>query len=206
MQQWDILVWVLLLAISSTLFLNNHIYFSIIAGWQCSVNSLLYSKGTFNPLPLFKIKLYSSSDGFSNSKLHSGSEVPIFWVARLTKGLSKALWVCLSACICVSRGFLFCFFFFLPFVFLGLYPWHIEVPRLGVKLKLQLLTYTTATAMWSLSYICKLHHSSQQCRILNPLSKARDWTCILMDAGQIHFHWAMTRMPPECLKFTLVKF
>ena len=30
-----------------------------------------------------------------------------------------------------------------------------------------------------------LHHSSQQCRILNPLSEARDQTCILKDASQV---------------------
>ena len=40
-----------------------------------------------------------------------------------------------------------------------------------------------------------LHHSSWQCRILNPLSKARDRTCVLMDASQIHFHWATTGTP-----------
>ena len=33
---------------------------------------------------------------------------------------------------------------------------------------------------------CDLHHSSQQRRI-NPLSKARDRTCILMDTSQIRF-------------------
>ena len=34
----------------------------------------------------------------------------------------------------------------------------------------------------SLSHVCDLHHSSQQCQILlNPLSEARDWTRILMD-------------------------
>ena len=38
------------------------------------------------------------------------------------------------------------------------------------------------------SCICKLHHSSQQCRILNPLSEDRDRTCILMGAIQICFH------------------
>ena len=37
------------------------------------------------------------------------------------------------------------FFFFFSF-FLQLHLWHIEVPRLGVKLELQLLTYTTAIA------------------------------------------------------------
>ena len=33
-------------------------------------------------------------------------------------------------------------FFF--FVFLGLHPWHVELPRLEVKSELQLLAYTTA--------------------------------------------------------------
>ena len=32
------------------------------------------------------------------------------------------------------------------FLFLGSYPRHMEVPRQGVKLELQLLAYTTATA------------------------------------------------------------
>ena len=31
--------------------------------------------------------------------------------------------------------------------FLGLHVWHMEVPRLGVELGLQLLAYGTATAM-----------------------------------------------------------
>ena len=39
------------------------------------------------------------------------------------------------------------------------------VPRLGVVPRL-------ATATWDLSHLCNLHHSSQQRRILNPLSKA----------------------------------
>ena len=46
--------------------------------------------------------------------------------------------------------------------------------------------------MTDLSSICDLHHSSPQRQIVNPLSKARDRTCVLMDASQIHFHWAMT--------------
>ena len=39
----------------------------------------------------------------------------------------------------------------------------------------------TATARWDLNCICKSHHSSQQCWIPNPLSKARDQSCIFMD-------------------------
>ena len=37
------------------------------------------------------------------------------------------------------------------------------------------------------SHICHLHLSSQQQWILNPLRKARDQTCILIDASQICF-------------------
>ena len=39
------------------------------------------------------------------------------------------------------------FFFFLSSVFLGPHLWYMEVPRLGVELELQLLAYTTATAI-----------------------------------------------------------
>ena len=39
------------------------------------------------------------------------------------------------------------------------------------------------------------HHSPQQHKILNPLSKARNWTCIFMDVSQIHFHWATVGTP-----------
>ena len=54
-----------------------------------------------------------------------------------------------------------------------------EVPRLGVELELQLLA--TATATWELNYICVLHRSFQQCRILSPLKEARDGTGILTE-------------------------
>ena len=57
---------------------------------------------------------------------------------------------------------------------LGLHLWHMEVPRLGAELELEPPAYTIATVTWDLSRVCDLHHSSQQCRILNPLSEARD--------------------------------
>ena len=60
-----------------------------------------------------------------------------------------------------------------------------EVPRLEVELKLQLLAYTPAAATQNPGHICNLHHSSCQPWILNPLSKARGQTRILMDPSQV---------------------
>ena len=57
-----------------------------------------------------------------------------------------------------------------------------------VKSELQLPAYTTATATWNPGCICDLHHSLPQLQIPSPLSKARDWTHILMDTSQICFH------------------
>ena len=65
--------------------------------------------------------------------------------------------------------------------------WNMEVPRRGVKLELQLLAYTRATATRHPSPICNLHHSSCQCQILNPQSKVRDQTHVLMDTSWVHY-------------------
>ena len=51
-----------------------------------------------------------------------------------------------------------------------------EVPGLGVESELQRLVYTRATATMDPNHICDLCLSSQQCQILNPLSKAWDQT------------------------------
>ena len=65
---------------------------------------------------------------------------------------------------------------------------RMEVPRLGVESELSLLAYTTATATWDPSHVCDLHHSSRQQRILNPLRKTRDQTCIFTDNSWVHYH------------------
>ena len=81
------------------------------------------------------------------------------------------------------------------FFSLGLPLWHMEVPRLAVKLELPLLAWATATAMWDPSCVCDLHHSSQQCQILNPMSKARDRTATSWFLVGFVNHWATTGTP-----------
>ena len=93
-------------------------------------------------------------------------------------GRSPIIFFCMSISSCLST----IFFFF--FVSLGLHLQHMEIPRLGVKLELELPAYSTATAMPDPS----LYHSSQQCRFINPLSEARDQNLIFMDTSQICFH------------------
>ena len=83
------------------------------------------------------------------------------------------------------------------FCFLGPHPWLMGIPRLGVKWELQLLAYATviATATQDPSCIFDLHYSSRQCRILNPLSEARNGTRSLMVTSQICFLCATTGTP-----------
>ena len=102
------------------------------------------------------------------------SALPIFiFSGQLRESFYKAL-----LCMCMYIYIVCC---------LGPHPWQMEVPRLGLKLELQLPAYPTATATWDPSCICKLHHNSQQCWILNPLSEARNWTHILTGTNWIHF-------------------
>ena len=89
---------------------------------------------------------------------------------------SACIPLCLGYCFYLSGvSFSFCFLLFFwggdefYLFFFGFSEWHMEVPRLGTELELQLPACTTATAMSDPSLICDLHHSSWQCQILNPL-------------------------------------
>ena len=77
--------------------------------------------------------------------------------------------------------FYFILFYLFYFFFLRSHLWHMEIPSLGIELEPQLPAYVMATAMLDLSHTFDLHHSSWQCRNLNPLSRARNRTRILMD-------------------------
>ena len=83
---------------------------------------------------------------------------------------------------------LYFYLFIYLFYFLGLHLQHVEVLRLGIESKLQPLAYATATAMPDPSHGCDLHHSSQQCQILSPLSEVSCGTGNLMVPSRIHFH------------------
>ena len=89
---------------------------------------------------------------------------------------SKADWQC-----CAMAGFLFfggflCWFcLFVCFCFLGPHLQHMEVPR---------------ARDWKRVAAAGLHHSSWQQWIFNPLSRARDRTCVFMHTSQICYCWA----------------
>ena len=66
-------------------------------------------------------------------------------------------------------------------IFWGPHPQHMEVPRLGS---------IRSCSHWPIP-------QPQQHQILNPVRKARGQTCVLMDASQIHFCWAMMGTPSQ---------
>ena len=83
-----------------------------------------------------------------------------------------------------------------------------EVSRLGVESKLQLPACATATAMPDPSRVCDLHHNSRHRRILNPLSKARDW--ILVGFISVAPQWELSTFllsfeSPEAFSFDEVR-
>ena len=55
-----------------------------------------------------------------------------------------------------------------------------EVASPGVESEKQLPVYTTNGGTLHPRLICNLHHSSEKCRVLNPLSQANDGTHLLM--------------------------
>ena len=105
---------------------------------------------------------------------------------RFYNTLQKTVYIICDTGLCTNLQIFCCCgccFFFV--CFLGLLPQHMEVSRLGLESQLQLPAYVTAIAMlWDPSCIYDLHHNSQQLWISDPLSKARDQTCIFMDTSQ----------------------
>ena len=109
------------------------------------------------------------------------------------------LFICISALLYfelhIYFAHLICYFSFFPFFFFCLLSFYghtygIWSSQARGLIRVIVPAYTIATATPAPRCICSLHHSPQQCQILNPLSKAGDWTCNLMVPNQIHFNWA----------------
>ena len=83
--------------------------------------------------------------------------------------------------------------FFLFFCLFKIEPTANGGSQAGGWIRSVAVSYAIATATPDLSCVCERHHSSKQCQILNPLSGAKDRTCILMDTSWVHCHWATMR-------------
>ena len=83
-----------------------------------------------------------------------------YFLNKIIAFLLEVKWYLIVIWIAFSQWPMNTFFFFLSFVFSGLHLQHMEVPRLGVQLELQLSAYTTVTATPDLSHIGHLYHSS----------------------------------------------
>ena len=134
--------------------------------------------------------LYSNLSSRFNPRVTSG-EGSRKQVRRLLQDLTFC--ICLETLSCCpaekyeyvsieERGLRQIYLFYFIFAFLGPYLQHMDIPRLGAESELQLPAYATATALPDPSHLCNPHCSLPQCWILNPLSQAKNWTCILRDA------------------------
>ena len=105
------------------------------------------------------------------------------------------------------RTGVFSFFFFCLFVFYRAPPLAFGGSQARGLIGAIVAAYTTATATRHPSHVFDLHHSSWQHWILNPLNKARDWTCNLVVPGRIRFLCAMTGTPwASILTSDIIKF
>ena len=100
-------------------------------------------------------------------------------------------------------SFSFSFLFFFLFFFLLFKAAPVAYGSSSARGLIRAVTtaYATATAMPDPSHVCNLHHSSRQCRILNPLSEARDRNCIFLDTSQFPYHW-ITFYTQRCRHFS----
>ena len=101
--------------------------------------------------------------------------LPVFTMLWLYNSISRVLFIS-NIRYCNLRTIfmqIFIFCLFVCFCFFRATPTAYGSSQARVESELQLLAYAIVTAMPDLSRVCNLHWSSQQCQILNPLSKVR---------------------------------
>ena len=86
-----------------------------------------------------------------------------------------------------------------PSFFTGLHLWHMEVPGLEVESEMQQQAYTTATAILDLTASVTYTIAHGNTGSLNPLSKTRDPTHILMDTS-----WVVSTEPQGELACSII--
>ena len=138
---------------------------------------------------LKNIYRYQKISSVQQGKIHNA------WHSQIVKQLCLK-WKHTISSLAVLRSIFTHFFFF----FFGLFR---ATPGSygSFQARSQIRAYITATAMQDLSRICNLHHSSQQCQILNPLSEARDRTSVLMDTSWIRYCCTTVGTPPPPSSF-----
>ena len=97
-------------------------------------------------------------------------------------------------CIALCSNFLSFFFFFFFFVFLGAPVAYGDSQARG-QIGTVAASLHHSRSNVDPRYICDLHHSSQQCQILNLLSEARDQTHNLIVPSWICFCCTTTGTP-----------
>ena len=94
----------------------------------------------------------------------------------------------LHLCFFFFFGFYFEIFFFFFFLLFSAAPTAYGSSQVRGQIGAAVPAYMTAHSHATSKPNCDLHHSSQQLRILDPLSEARDRTLILMDASWVCYH------------------
>ena len=110
-------------------------------------------------------------------------------------------YVCESVSVLYMHSFILLIYFILLYYFILLFYFLLSkatpVAYVNSQARGQIgaTAVAIATVMQSPSCVCKLHHSSWQHWISNPLSEAREQTHILMDTSWTHFHCATMETP-----------
>ena len=126
------------------------------------------------------------------SLLPSRGMIP--WVPRALCHLNPrglGFGFCFHFCFCGFCSLSLSFFFFFLFLVKAT-PMASGSSQARDWIRTAAAGHSHSHSNWDPSHVCDLYHRSRQRQILNPLSEARDQTCILMDTSWISYHWATT--------------